>query len=148
MLIEQTHRHLVILTVAILKAFTYFFQGFARHDHLLGNGVGVLTFTLDRGQPMAIGRHHRYLSLLEGEECTPQRKARFILGGAKGGFRDHFPDGRGGERQVFSALKGWERRKVFSWEAGNPEIAPAGGQLSPMLLVNAEIEHRSAWQFT
>jgi hypothetical protein len=140
MLIEQTDRHLVILAVAILKAFTYFFQGFAG--------------TITRLVMVSACLHSRWIAanrwpsvatmdtvLLEGKECAPQRKARFILGGAKGSFRDHFPKGRGRERQVLSAFKGWKRREIFSWKAWNPEIASAGGQLSPMLLVDAEIEH-------
>ena len=49
---------------------------------------------------------------------------------------------------MLSTFKGWKRREIFPWEAWNPEIASAGGKLSPMLLVDAEIEDRSTWQLT
>src|SRR5262245_32412019 len=126
MLIQKAHRHLIILTVTILKAFAHFLQGFTWDDHLLADRANVLAFALDRGQPMAIGCHHRYLSFLQDQKRAAQCKAGFILGSTKSRFHDHFPEHRGWERQVFSALKGGERWEILSRETWNAEKAAPG----------------------
>src|SRR5262249_47982965 len=140
MLIQQAYGYLVVLTTPILKAFTYFFQSFTRYNHLFAQGVGVRAFPLDGCPPVAISWHHRYMSFLESQQCTTQREACLILGCAKRRLPDHLPEHRGRECNVFGTLKRWERWEILPWQAWNSEITAARVELSPLLLVHAELD--------
>jgi hypothetical protein len=49
---------------------------------------------------------------------------------------------------MIGALKGGERREVLSWETWNPEKAPPSGYLDPILLADAQFNHRPICQFS